>query len=110
MRISDWSSDVCSSDLAFLEGLAWWRGWERVRFGSVLVADGGADVDAGQQGEHVGLQHADEQLEGREGHDGEGRQRQDDEAGAEGPQSARERGEGDEEDVASQQVDREGGV
>src|SRR3546814_2713583 len=95
---------------AYLEGLAWWRGWERVRFGSVLVDDGGADVDAGQQGEHVGLQHADAQREGREGHDGEGRQRQDDEAGAEGPQSARERGEGDEEDVASQQVDREGGV
>src|SRR3546814_459041 len=61
---------------AFLEGLAWWRGWERVRFGSVFVADGGADVDAGRQGEPVGLQHSEETREGREGHAREGRQRQ----------------------------------
>src|SRR4051794_40452836 len=85
---------------AFLGGLAWWRWTER---GSVLVADRGADVDAGEQGEHVGLQEADHQLERREGDDGQGRQGEDQEPEVLGEQGARERGEGDEEDVAGEQ-------
>src|SRR3546814_7887608 len=47
MRISDWSSDVCSSDLVFDAGV---EGTGALR----AFADGGEDAQAGGAGEGVG--------------------------------------------------------
>src|SRR5690606_31129532 len=48
----------------FLSGV----GFRRVPGGSVLVCQRELDVDGGEEGEDVGLQHGDHQLEEREDH------------------------------------------
>ena len=73
----------------------------------MIRVDRQSDVDGQEQGEDVGLEERHQDLERREEHHGEGRQRQEDGVPLGGEQAGGERGEGDQEHVPGQQVGEE---
>src|SRR3546814_5251700 len=64
MRISDWSSDVCSSDLVERSGIG---SVARLRLARLAAARTGRDDEGGGQGEGGKSLHGEVRLAGKEG-------------------------------------------